>query len=296
VTVLAGFSFGRHDPAPIELGAGLARSAGQDLRVVTVVPAPWGTPAAEDTDREFRAWAEGVGRETVVVAERLVAEHAPDLTVSVGAVAARSVPGGLLDEANRCEARLLVVGSGHGGGYGRIQLSSAADRLLHSAHVPVALATRGYLASEHGRVTRATCAFRGDEVSRRTLQETARICRDVGAALRIVTFAVRGRTMYPPDVSPHTEDDVLGSWVRQAEALQQQAVAELSAADGLPDQVTSEVAVGRSWAATLDRLAWDRDEVLVIGSSSAGVVQRLFLGSSGAKILRHAPVPVIVVP
>ena len=60
--------------------------------------------------------------------------------------------------------------------------------------------------------------------------------------------------------------------------------------------MTTEVAVGRSWASTMDRLAWDRDEVLVIGSSAAGVVQRLFLGSSGAKILRHAPVPVIVVP
>jgi nucleotide-binding universal stress UspA family protein len=296
VTVLAAFSFGRHDPTPIELGATLARSAGQELRVVTVVPAPWGTQAAEGTDREFRAWAEGMGRESVVVAEKLAAEHAPDLTVSVGYVAARSVPGGLLDEADRCDASLLVVGSGHGGSYGHVQLSSAADRLLHSAHVPVALATRGYLASEHGRVTRATCAFRGDEVSRRTLQGTAAICRDVGASLRIVTFAVRGRTMYPPDVSPATEDDVLAAWVAQAEGLQKQALDELAAADGLPDEVTTEVAVGRSWASTLDRVSWDRDEVLVVGSSAAGVMQRLFLGSSGAKILRHAPVPAIVVP
>lgn len=191
---------------------------------------------------------------------------------------------------------MLVVGSGHDGGYGRIQLSSAADRLLHSAHLPVALATRGYLASEVGRVTRATCAFRGDEVSRRTLAQTAVICREVGAALRIVTFAVRGRTMYPPDVSTSTEDDVLATWVARAEDLQRQALDELAAAGDLPDDVSTEVAVGRSWAATLDRLAWDRDEVLVVGSSSASMMQRLFLGSSGTKILRHAPVPAIVVP
>ena len=36
--------------------------------------------------------------------------------------------------------------------------------------------------------------------------------------------------------------------------------------------------------------------MLVVGSSSASLMSRLFLGSNGAKILRHSPVPAIVVP
>jgi nucleotide-binding universal stress UspA family protein len=34
----------------------------------------------------------------------------------------------------------------------------------------------------------------------------------------------------------------------------------------------------------------------VVGSSSSGPVARVFLGSRSSKIVRHAPVPVVVVP
>jgi len=36
--------------------------------------------------------------------------------------------------------------------------------------------------------------------------------------------------------------------------------------------------------------------VLVVGSSSIGPVARVFLGSRATKIVRHSPVPVVVVP
>ena len=39
-----------------------------------------------------------------------------------------------------------------------------------------------------------------------------------------------------------------------------------------------------------------RGDVLVVGSSSIGPVARVFLGSRAAKIVRHSPVPVVVVP
>jgi nucleotide-binding universal stress UspA family protein len=36
--------------------------------------------------------------------------------------------------------------------------------------------------------------------------------------------------------------------------------------------------------------------VLVVGSSSIGPIARVFLGSRASRIVRHSPVPVIVVP
>ena len=40
-----------------------------------------------------------------------------------------------------------------------------------------------------------------------------------------------------------------------------------------------------------------RGDVLVVGSSStSSLLQRVFLGSSAAKIVRNSPVPVLVVP
>jgi len=37
-------------------------------------------------------------------------------------------------------------------------------------------------------------------------------------------------------------------------------------------------------------------DVLVVGSSSIGPVARVFLGSRASKIMRHSPLPVVVVP
>lgn len=297
MTLLVGFGLDRDDRSGLEYAATLARSSGQDLLVVTVVPAPWPTPIGHGSDREFEEWARDAGRAAVHEAETVLAEQCPEVSARAIAVPGRSIPATLLQQADVHKAAMIVLGSGHDGHYGHVHLSSTSDRLLHSSHVPVAIATRGYLASDHGRVTRVTCAFRGDEVSWSTLTRTAEICRDVGAGLRIATFAVRGRTMYPPEVGTRSEDMVLERWVEQSEAMQAEALAGLEERGTVPDPTDTVVVAGRSWAHALDRLEWERDELLVIGSSiSAGVLSRLFLGSSASKILRHAPVPVIVVP
>ncbi len=297
MTLLVGFPTRHDDRSGVEFAATLARSSGQDLLLVTVVPAAWPTPVAGHTDREFEAWAARTGERAVAQAEELLAEHCPEVGARAIWVAGRSIPGTLIAEAERAEASMIVIGSGHDGAYGHVNLSSTAHRLLHSSPVPVALATRGYQASDHGRVVRATCAFRGDEISRSTLARTAEICQEVGAALRIATFAVRGKTMYPPSVSMSSEDMVLERWVAQATEMQKTVVEELSDDGILPADTDTVVATGRNWAHAIDRLVWERDEVLVIGSSSsARLTARLFLGSSAAKIVRHTPVPVIVVP
>ncbi len=296
MTLLAGHAFGHEDGSGIELGTVLARSIGTDLRVVVVVPAPWPTPAAEGTDREFEQWAVETGDAAAAEARALAAELAPDLSCQVEVVRGRSVPATLVEQAERHEASMIVLGGGHQGPYGQVVTGTTADRLLHSSPVPVAVATRGYRSGDVREVGRATCAFRGDEVSRRMLEETAEICREVDGSLRIVTFAVRGRNVYPAAVGPQAEDLVLDAWVRRAEGLQQEAVDDLKAQGRLPARVETVVATGRSWAAALDNIPWERDDLLVIGSSPASFLSRLFLGSNGAKILRSSPVPVVVVP
>lgn len=296
MTLLVGFPPGHEDRSGLELAATFARSSGQDLLLVAVVPAAWPTPVAGHTDREFEAWSQARGRDAVASAERLLNEHCPELTAEATWVEGRSVPAALVEEAERVGANMIVVGAGHDGGYGHVVLGSTAHRLLHSSPIPVAVPTRGYRSSDYGRVVRATCAFRGDEASRRTLARTATICREVGAGLRVATFAVRGRTMYPPEVSPSSEDSVQEVWAAQAHHLQEEALAELARDGALPDPTERVVAAGRSWAEAVDSLPWERDEVLVVGSSPASLASRLFLGSNAAKILRHAPVPVVIVP
>ena len=56
------------------------------------------------------------------------------------------------------------------------------------------------------------------------------------------------------------------------------------------------VASGTSWAEALSSVDWVPNELLVLGSSSAGTLRRVFLGTNATKIVRHSPVPVLVVP
>lgn len=41
---------------------------------------------------------------------------------------------------------------------------------------------------------------------------------------------------------------------------------------------------------------WSDGDLLVVGSSRLGPIARVFLGSTATRILRAAPVPVVVVP
>ncbi|GAA4707210.1 universal stress protein [Nocardioides conyzicola] len=289
MTIVVGHPTRTHDRSAVSLGAMLARSLSTDLLVVSVVPAQWPTLVAGNVDREYAAWAHEVGAAAVADAERVLAEVAGDLEARAVAVPGRSVPAALLEQARSVDAGLVVVGSAADGPWERVALGSTADHLLHSAHVPVAVAPRGFATHAVPRFTRATCAFRADRASAEVLRRTTEICASAGAAVRIATFGVLGKTMYPPEV--RGEQDVLASFVEQAEA----ALREAAAATGLRE-VDHVVATGPDWASAVGRLEWRHDDVLVLGSSPRGVLARVFIGSHASRIIRHSPVPVVVVP
>jgi hypothetical protein len=90
MTLLVGFPTGHQDRSGLELAATLARSSGQDLALVTVVPAAWPTPVAGHTDREFEDWARARGEEAVKAASEQLAHHCPDLTATATWVTGRS--------------------------------------------------------------------------------------------------------------------------------------------------------------------------------------------------------------
>jgi nucleotide-binding universal stress UspA family protein len=101
--------------------------------------------------------------------------------------------------------------------------------------------------------------------------------------------------MYPPEVSG-AEKMVLDAWLDQSRQAQRQAIDALRAEHHFTADVEDLIAVGRTWADAMDSIDWNREDVLVVGSSSTGAFSQIFLGSSAAKIVRFSPVPVIVVP
>ena len=291
MTLVVGYSPTRRDRSPLDLATTLARSIGTDLLVVAVVPAPWPTTVPGPSDREYRAWTKAEGERAVAEARDLLDEDGDSVTTEVVAVPGRSVAATLEDQAKKSDAGMVVVGSGEHGMMGRVVVGSTADRLLHSSPIPVAVATRGFRAPQEGRVTRATCSFRADEASHSALERTAEICAETGASLRVATFGVLGQQMYPPEV--RGEHQILDAFVTDTAKAQEAAVAALP---GGGQDVETLVATGRDWPEALGHLDWQDSDVLVVGSSPTGILARVFIGTNATRIVRHSPVPAVVVP
>jgi nucleotide-binding universal stress UspA family protein len=164
--------------------------------------------------------------------------------------------------------------------------------MLHVSPVPVALAPRGYRPSSDVRLTRITCAFSGSMQSRSAFDAAVQLSRRHAVPLRLTTFVVHDRQMYPSQVGYDAERLVEEQWRAQALEAQEKALATL------PEDVAVESGIvsGRDWEETLDSLPWEEGEVLVVGSSRLGPVARVFLGSNSTKIIRSSPVPVVVIP
>ena len=56
------------------------------------------------------------------------------------------------------------------------------------------------------------------------------------------------------------------------------------------------IGTGTEWPDAVNDVAWEPGDLLVLGSGAAGPRSQVFLGSAASKILRHAPVPVMIVP
>lgn len=282
MTTVAGLTPGERGTAALHLGAMIARSNGDDLAVVVVVPTPW-PPNPYRADAEYLAVQEEEARRTLADVADVVG---PDLTVRCRLHRARSVSSGLLEVVAEESASSVVLGSASSGLLGQVSLGGIADRILHSSEVPVTLAPAGFTTTPGARVARITVAYgRADRDS--NLLSTARGVADrIGASLRVACFAVRPLNARGGSIEPGAEDLVVAEWRRAV-------VAEI--ADTAGAGLDTVVGSGGSWGEAVADVSWAEGDVLAVGASSSPV-SRFFLGSHASKILRNAPVPVTLVP
>lgn len=291
MTVVVGYLAGKSGRAPLHLAASAARTLQTSLTVVTIVPKPWTFPSPARVDAEYSAWADQLAADSAREAERELKEicEAP-LEVRFHSHAHRSVSGGLIDVVTEFDAQLLVLGSSASGRLGQVVMGSTADRLMHSAPVPVMIAPRGYRSRKAGKLTRITCGYPGTPESAEVVRRMAKVAKRLDVPMRVITFAVRGRTMYPPEVSLHAEDSILAVWETQAAEM----LAQLRTDGTVDDDVLLQVVSGNGWDEALDDAEWLDGEILALGTSPRGGIARVFLGTRGTKILRVSPVPVLV--
>ena len=292
MTIVVGYIPHRGGRGALDLGLQLAHARSETMAVVTVIPRQWQTPSMARIDAEYAEYARQVGEEAEQQARDYLRETSVEVETTYRATTGRSVSSALVETAQELGGSTLVIGSSADGPEGRIVTGATAEKLLHSAHVPLAISPRGYRSVAAAGFTRLTCAFSDSDSSVRTVARAAELAKQLGVPLRVASFGVRHATMYPPEVGLTAEDSVLDSWADQAADAQRRLVA-----DGVIDAaVPCVIGTGSGWVESVGSIDWQRDELLAIGSSAAGPLARVFLGSRAAKLIRAAPVPVVMLP
>jgi nucleotide-binding universal stress UspA family protein len=273
----------------LSLGRMLARTSDVTLTVCVVIPQTWDHPSLARVDAEYAAFLNRYAEEAVAEVREFLGNT---VRAEYTSTSASSATEGLITTATEAGAVLIALGSARHGPLGRFTLGGITGEMLHVSPVPVALAPRGYRPSSDARLCRITCAFSGSTQSRSAFDAAVQLSRQHAVPLRLTTFVVHDRQMYPSQVGYAAERLVAEQWRAQALEAQEKALATL------PDDIAVEAGVvsGRDWEDALDSLPWEEGEVLVVGSSRLGPVARVFLGSSSAKIVRSSPVPVVVIP
>ena len=290
MTIIAAISASRQGTAPLHLAAQIARSTGDKVVAAAVVERPW-PPRADPVEDEYLGYVTSQARQSL---ERMVGKLPAELDTWVVVHQSTSVPTGLTDLAAEIGAELVVVGSSSFGLLGRVALGSVTNRLVHTAAVPVAIAPRGYPLGPDP-IRRLTAAYGGEADINGLIPAAAELATQWPVQLRIVSFMVRPVRMFGGSIESSAEDLVIQQWSRRTFddiAKQLNAVRDRIS---VPD-VDVVVGTGHDWREAVEDVPWEAGDMLLLGSGAAGQAARVFLGSAASKILRHAPVPVMIVP
>jgi nucleotide-binding universal stress UspA family protein len=177
---------------------------------------------------------------------------------------------------------VAVLGSHGTGGVRRTAPGSTAGRLLTGAPGPVVLVPWDYEEFAPPRIARVAVAFVDTPDGRAALEAARAVAAELSAALEIVS--VLPDTLVRPS---------LGEPRRFAEGQRQQFADALRAAAAPGEEVR--LLDGPVVDALADLRPGDTD-LLVCGSRGYGPARRVLLGGVSARLLRHARVPVMVVP
>jgi len=293
VTIVVGYTAQDSGTSGLELAGVLARSSGESLVVAVVITIPHAAGIPERVDGDYLGPLTEWGQS---VLDRARASLPQDVEATFEVRQAASIPAGLLELAKDTDASAMVLGSSSKGSLGRISLGSITDRLAHTASLPVFLAPRGFRAGPTSRVRRVSIAYGGSSGAAYLATVGARLADSVGADLRVVTFVVRPPKRFYGTIEESADDLVVDEWVKRTRARLEAQVDALDATLGERLAASLVIGEGVSWNKAICDVPWGDGDVLVVGPSSVAPAARLFLGSRASKILRSAPVPVLMAP
>ena len=274
----------------LEWAADTAERRGVQLRIVHGLGTPMVTAAHAGSER-YAATEELREHAYELLTESAEHVHAtrPDLDVAT-VLAPEEAPTALLDEARHGD--LLVVGSRGLGGVRAIMLGSVSARTSSTASCPVVVVPKTEHPREHkGRIV---VGVDGSNSSRRALRFGLQEALLDGSSVMVVNswevpLPQGGESGRAEEQTFH--EDVFD---RQSEEIVAGVLAEV--VDDETEQL--EISAVRMQNHPVEALleAGEDADLLVVGSRGRGGVRGLVMGSVSQGVLRHAHLPVVVLP
>ena len=191
---------------------------------------------------------------------------------------------------------LVVVGSTHRGGIGRVMASSTAEKVIHGCAAPVAVVPHQH-EMPSGGVRLIAAGFEATDEGRTALRVAAALARATGAKLLATMVldpkhaedqapGLLARTTHDQSLSEnrHTRDRLVSQDALEA------AIAELATGvETEPDVLYQEPLEGLQAAS-------QRADLLVVGPRAYGPMHSVMLGGVSRKLIASAACPVLVLP
>ena len=277
-TIVAGFDGSDASQAAVRYASRIAGAAGGQVVAVTGYPVPprvLGKGAADGATGALAADARAQ-------ADLTLAELHQDAVAS-RVVRPGSAAQALIEAADELGADLIVVGTHHSSGPGRLALSTTGDRLIHGAPCPVCIVPAGAASEE---IATIGVAYDDSDAARTALEYAARVARALGARMALISVVepfAGGRFETIGDDELRFRNAVADAAEEAAAGLRGDLDVEVRTLPGPPGEM-------------LAAAAKEGIDLLVAGSRAYGPLRAVLAGSVSRYLADHAPCPLIVVP
>jgi nucleotide-binding universal stress UspA family protein len=279
--VLAAVDFSDWTPAVLQTAALMARQ--HEAGVVAVyaelfLPPPYFTERGTEAMKEFlEAQRQAAQRHLAGLAARQVGSGVDLATRVVEAAPAE----GILTAAEEAKAGLIVLGTHGRSGLNRLLLGSVAEKVVRQARVPV-LSVRGQRPESGGAMPpfrRILCPVNFTPVALDALRWAVDLARRGGAELVLLTAIEEGPETDPDAIRVHEE----------------RLCATLPAAARAHCAFRPLVRAGDPAEQILKAAAGEGCDLIVLGAQHRPLLETTIIGTTSARVMRHATCPVLTV-
>lgn len=273
----------------VMLAVQLQRLTQADIVLATVRPPTIEIPSRGNVDAEWTAFMHEQAQTALDAAAQTMFEMFGLRPTATRIVTQASVSRGLRALAAEVGATMIIIGPGSSNANGGLVLGSVAQSLLHSGETAVALAPGDGGITSH-QTTRLVVGCEPDASAEAVAVAALRLAQLAHIPVVLFTAVVRATRIVAPRLGRDPEHAVLEALTEHAAHVQEQI------RRAHPEIIEGFVQQGDSPSEAMAAFAWRPGDVFIVGSSTDGLLHRVFLGDTSHQLLRAARVAALVLP